>query len=234
MVRVRAHDAKDAQEARASEANTPLLVATAIIAALLHLMALVVLHSSAAPTDAPVESRLRVRLQTRIVPEPNPAAQAQDPPAVTAAETPPSTISAPEPAPESESAIIPPKRPPPESTLQQYLSGGALPEVNLEPSKIPEEPSTAVFSPVLREQLAQAQARSSRRSVALYNQSYALSGGAEFERQGNNCFIGRDILSPSGPVRVWYPTACPQPNAAIKAIERLSIERLSLERLSQE
>lgn len=213
-------------EPSAVQFNRHVLLIAALAAALLHLLALVLAQQLiiVAPADPADATALRVQLHSyAAVEQASPAPVQINAHSTAAAGSPPAESEALEPQ-----AIDLPAAPevPVANTLQQYLRGGPLPEVTIkQPAIPPTQAPSAVFSPTLREKLKRARARSQKQSRRSREERYTMPSGAQYERQGDNCFIGRDIPSPSGPLRVWYPTACRDANTAIEAIERLSQER---------
>lgn len=112
-----------------------------------------------------------------------------------------------------------PSPPANKSVLQQYLSSGELPESVIErlPSMrtepVEDLSQSTIFSPLLRQQVRRAKARRKASGQPL-QQHYTQGTGDQFERQGDKCFIGRNMISEGGTNRIWYPTKCPSSSTA--------------------
>lgn len=129
--------------------------------------------------------------------------------------------------PAAASGVVSVPSPPAEkSILQQYLQDGRLP-AEVEQSSFeglvdePDSEESAIFNPSLRKRFQRAQASRKPRRKAL-QQHYSLSSGDQFERQGDRCFVGRNMVSESGTTRIWYPTACPQTDTVLRALEAVN------------
>lgn len=109
-----------------------------------------------------------------------------------------------------------------EGALQRYLQRGELPEsVQPVPEVAPADDNSAIFSPKLRRQLAQAKAR--RQSLKGSQQRYTWNSGEQYQQQDGKCFIGRHMVHEGGRMQVWYPTKCREKDAAAAALRQLRL-----------
>lgn len=209
----------DARDSTHSGTSLPSLIIAVIVAVALHGLLLLFPEVPASPASPSATSRLQLKVmsaapqQARAITEPVPEAleTPQKTPGAIAQEEAPATAG------EAQAPV-----PPVESALQRYLRYGELPANVPPPAQSgPEHSTGSIFSPKLRQQLAQAKAR--RRGSNGSQQRHIWNAGEQYEQQHGKCFIGREMVHESGTTTVWYPTKCRGKDAAADALRRLRL-----------